>query len=91
VQWFVYIVQGSRGALYCGISTDPDRRVGEHNNSSRGARALRGQRPVTLVWTHPHALDKSEALKLEARIKLLSRVDKKLLINGWTPAAWADE
>ena len=47
--WFVYLVRTGAGALYAGISTDPERRLRQHQ-SGKGARALRGKGPLTLAW-----------------------------------------
>jgi len=79
--WFIYIVSTATGLLYTGISTDPLRRLGEHEGSSRGARSLRGKGPLQLVFQH-QAGDRSAASKLEARIKKLPRHDKLRLLNG---------
>lgn len=80
--FYIYMVKTARDTLYTGISTDPSRREKEHNSSKRGARSLRGQRPVQLVWQSPEPLPKGEALSLEHKIKGLSRADKLRLIAG---------
>jgi len=76
-RWFVYMVLTSRDHFYTGISICPETRVAEHNKGKRGAKCLRGQRPVQLVWRTPFALLKSEALKLERKIKKLSHLKKQ--------------
>lgn len=78
--FFVYIVKTSNGNLYTGIAIDPIHRVFEHNNGSKGAKCLRGQRPVVLVWASD-GQTRSQALKLENRIKKLSHKDKVLLVK----------
>ena len=80
-QWSVYIVQGRTGQLYTGIATDVERRVEEHNSSSRGSRWCRAHRPVTLVWQRL-AGTRGAASKMEARIKKLERTDKLAMISG---------
>lgn len=81
-RYYTYIVKTSRGNLYTGISTDPVRRIREHNESdSKGAKCLRGQRPVSLVWNAPFPMTHSEALILEVLIKKLSRDKKDLFID----------
>ena len=42
--WFVYLVRAANGALYCGISDDPQRRFARHQ-SGKGARG--GARQVS--------------------------------------------
>ena len=48
-RWFIYLVRTGAGSLYAGISTDPERRLRQHQ-SGKGARALRGKGPLTLAW-----------------------------------------
>lgn len=82
-QWWVYIVCTSNGNLYTGISTDPKRRVYDHNYTSKGSKCLRGQRPVKLVWLCK-AETKSKALQEEIRIKNLSRLEKvEVALRGY--------
>ena len=79
--WFVYMIRTASGTLYTGISTDPERRLAEHSGDSRGAKSLRGKGPLELVFSIP-ACDRSEASRLEARIKKLPRSDKNKLVCG---------
>lgn len=79
--WFVYMVSTAAGTLYTGISTDPQRRLGEHAGSSRGSRSLRGKGPLQLVFQH-QTDSRSAASRIEARIKQLPRRDKLRLLNG---------
>ena len=48
---YVYMLRCSDGSLYTGYTTDPDRRVREHNDGKRGAKATRNKRPVELVYS----------------------------------------
>ena len=68
-KWVVYLVRCSDKSLYCGISNDLKKRLIEHN-SGKGAKYTRSRRPVELVGMSPE-MTKSEALKLEYRIKQL--------------------
>jgi len=79
-RWFVYMLRTSRGLLYTGISTDPERRLREHQGGIRGARSLRGKGPLELVW-QCSVPDRSSASVLEARIKRLSRERKLDLVK----------
>ena len=72
--WVVYLMRCSDKSLYCGISNDIHRRLIEHN-SGKGAKYTRSRRPVELIDISPE-ITKSEALKLEYRIKKMS-VDQK--------------
>ena len=79
--WQVYIVLTAAGLLYTGISTDPARRLVEHETGKKGARSLRGKGPLKIVFL-ANAADRSAASILEARIKRLSKAQKLQLING---------
>lgn len=79
-RWCVYVVRCSDGSLYCGVTTDVDRRVAEHNSSRKGARYTRSRRPVKLarVWL---ADSRSDALRKEAAYKRLRKSDKERLLE----------
>lgn len=82
--WMLYILRCGDGSFYTGISTDVQRRLREHSGAagkSRGAKALRGRGPLTLAYKISLA-DKSEALKLEYKVKQLSRARKKSVVKG---------
>jgi len=74
-KWVVYLVRCSDNSLYCGISNDLKSRLIEHN-LGKGAKYTRSRRLVDLVGISPE-MTKSEALKLEYRIKQVP-ADKKI-------------
>ena len=78
--YYVYLLTCADNTLYCGITTDVDRRVKEHNGSKLGAKYTKPRRPVELSYVIK-AKDKSEASKLEYKIKQLSRKEKLELIK----------
>lgn len=75
-----YILRCADDTLYTGITTDLERRIGEHNHSHLGASYTRGRRPVTLVRSQAHS-SRSDASKAEYKIKHLSKKEKQVLIN----------
>ena len=77
-QWWVYLLRCADNTLYCGITTDMDRRLAAHN-SGRGARYTRARLPVVVVYRELCS-DHSAALRREAAIKRLSRAEKLALI-----------
>lgn len=79
--WFIYLVRTAGNALYCGITTDVSRRFMQHQ-TGKGAKALRGKGPLELVWSYPVEEGKSAALKLEHRVKALSKPQKEALVSG---------
>lgn len=80
--WWLYMVRMADGRLYTGISTDVARRFSQHVNG-KGARALRGKGPLTLVWQQQVGA-RSVALKLEYRLKRWRKARKEALINSPT-------
>nr|WP_284047761.1 GIY-YIG nuclease family protein [Halomonas gemina] len=69
------MVETAGGALYTGITTDVTRRLAEHR-AGRGAKALRGKGPLVLCHQEPVG-SRSEALRLEARLKRLTAAAKR--------------
>ena len=76
----VYLLRCADGSLYCGWTTDVERRVAVHA-SGRGARYTRGRLPVALAVALPMP-DARAARREEARIKRLPRAAKLALIDA---------
>ena len=79
--YVVYIIQCRDLSLYTGITTNLYRRIWEHNHSVKAAKYTRGRRPVELVFSI-EAYSRSKALKLEKKIKKMSKNAKLRLIDG---------
>ena len=77
--WYVYVLQCSDNSLYCGITTDVERRVSEHQ-SGIGAKYTRAKLPVKLLvfWTEEN---RSDATKAEIAFKKLKRQKKLQFIQ----------
>ena len=88
--WHLYVLRCADGSLYAGITTDPERRLEEHNTSPKGARYTRARRPVELLRSWSVA-DRSTATKAERRFKALRRVQKQALVMSPERPAWLDE
>ena len=78
--WYVYLLRCSDSSLYCGATTDLERRLQEHNEGT-GSRYTRSRLPVRLVWSS-EILSKSEAYREEYRIKRLSKSEKEKLVES---------
>lgn len=77
-----YIVRCTDNSLYCGMTTNLDNRIKEHNsNSSHGAKYLRGKKPVVLVYTEEYP-DIKTAMNRELQIKRWTKAKKEALIVG---------
>ena len=77
--YYCYILECADGTYYAGWSTDPERRLKQHN-AGRGARYTRSRRPTTLIYTEEHPT-RSAAMKCEFAIKRLSRSQKRTLVS----------
>jgi putative endonuclease len=79
---YVYVLRCADDTFYCGYTTDIERRVDEHNGEGRvaGAKYTNGRRPVQVVHTESFKT-RSEALKREAQIKKMSKLQKSKLIQ----------
>ena len=77
--WYLYLIRSHDNRLYTGITTDVERRLSEHR-AGKGAKALRGRGTLTLVFSQ-RVGDRSQALRIEYRIKQLSKIQKERLVN----------
>jgi predicted GIY-YIG superfamily endonuclease len=77
--WTVYVLRCADGSLYTGITNDLSRRCSQHNTGA-AARYTRSRLPVALVYQESQT-SRSLALKREAAIKALTRLEKESLIQ----------
>ncbi len=82
--WWVYFVRAPQNSLYCGITTNVERRFNQHVKGT-GAKALRGKSPLELVWHYQVGPTKGEALRMEYKLKKLTKRQKETLINANDP------
>jgi predicted GIY-YIG superfamily endonuclease len=77
---FVYLLRCADGSLYCGWTVDVPKRVAAHA-AGRASRYTATRRPHALAaaWEVPTHTD---ARRLEARIKQLTRPEKLALVSG---------
>ena len=76
---YVYILSCADNTLYTGYTTNPKRRLKEHNQGV-GAKYTRGRTPVKLCFLEEHP-NRSKAQKREYAIKKLKRKEKLELIK----------
>ena len=81
---YVYLLRCGDDSLYCGWTTDLDRRLAAHC-AGTASRYTRSRLPVELAAAIP-VPDRSAALREEARIKRLPRA-AKLQLAGLTVGA----
>ena len=78
--FFVYLLRCSDNSLYCGWTTDLEKRIEAHN-SGRGAKYTKNRRPVELVY-YEECESKSAAMKREWFIKHKMTREEKLKLTA---------
>jgi len=77
--YYCYMVECADGTFYTGWTTDPERRVKEHN-AGRGALYTKFRCPVELIYLED-VIDRSTAQRREYIIKKLTREKKVNLVR----------
>ncbi|WP_300328655.1 GIY-YIG nuclease family protein [Fusobacterium sp.] len=79
MNWFVYILRCSDGSLYTGITNNLEKRYNDHLNK-KGAKYTKSHLVIKLEIFF-EVKNKSEASKLEYKIKKLDKKSKENLIK----------
>lgn len=82
--YYVYILRCEDNTLYTGITTDVARRFAEHREDKvKGAKYTKAHKPkeIAAAW---EVGTKSDASKLEYRIKKLEKAEKEKLISDFS-------
>jgi len=84
--WYVYLLHCADGSYYTGITTDPKRRLQEHNeNDKKAAKYTRARRPVKMVYFE-QCDSRSDAGVREYEIRKLPRREKIGLAGSMSEA-----
>jgi putative endonuclease len=79
--WYLYLIRCRDDTLYTGISTDVDRRFAQHRSEGySGSKYLKGRGPLSLVFKEKLG-SKSLALKVEYRVKRMTKARKEKLVK----------
>jgi len=74
--WYMYVVVCCDNSFYCGITTNLDRRLKQHNGEIKGgAKYTRSRRPCEYIHSEV-CLNRSDAAKKEAKYKKLTKKQK---------------
>lgn len=84
---FVYLLRCSDDSLYCGWTTDVERRLKAHA-AGRASRYTASRLPVELALAQAMP-DRSAARRAEAQIKRLTRAQKLALVDAGNAASLA--
>jgi len=80
--WSVYLLRCADNTLYCGITTNLNKRVRQHNGELvGGAKYTKVRQPCELVYSETSE-NRSTASKREYEIKSLSKLQKEKLITS---------
>jgi putative endonuclease len=80
--WYVYLLNCADNTFYTGITTEPKRRLHEHNHDDKkAAKYTRARRPLSMVYFE-QCESRSEAGSREYQIRKLSRAKKQLLVDS---------
>ena len=79
MEWCVYMLLCDDNTIYTGITNDLKKRF-ENHISGKGAKYLRGRKPLEIVYTE-NFQNRSMATKREMEIKKLNRRKKETLIK----------
>ena len=78
--WSVYVLECADGSYYTGITNDLPRRLEAHG-AGTASKYTRGRRPVRLVCEIGSWPTRGAALKHEARMKGMTRLQKQARIR----------
>jgi len=81
-EWIVYLLRCADNSLYCGITNNLENRLAEHKKG-KAAKYTRSRTPIQLVGVSCR-MDKSDALKLEYRIKRMPAGEKISALSIWS-------
>ncbi len=79
-EYYIYLLECADHTYYCGYTNDIEKRLISHNSRTSRSKYTRSRQPVTLVY-YEKVSSKSQALKRELQVKLLSRIQKQALVN----------
>lgn len=77
---YFYIVRCSDDSLYCGQTNNLEKRIKEHNGSSKGAKYTRSKKPVKLVYSE-ECPNIQSAMKRECEVKKWPKSKKEALVK----------
>jgi putative endonuclease len=77
---YVYVLRCDDGSFYTGYTTEPQRRLRQHN-SGKASKYTRGRLPVVLAYLESLP-SKSSALRREFAVKGMTKNEKLLLCHS---------
>ena len=84
--YYVYILECEDGSFYTGISTNPEKRLKEHQGLKSGAKYTKAHKPIGIVYLETQ-VDRSAASKREYEIKQMTKAQKIELVQSYKKSA----
>ena len=78
MKWLIYVLRCSDNSLYTGITNNIEKRMLLHNKG-KGSKYVFSRKPFVKVYEEI-AISKSDALKLEYKIKKMTKKEKENFI-----------
>ncbi len=79
--YFFYILRCADNSLYCGMTSNIKNRLKEHNSTGpRGAKYLRGKKPVKMIYSEKFP-DIKAAMSREFEVKKWPKAKKEALVS----------
>jgi len=78
--WTVYLLRCADGSLYTGVTNDLPKRLATHR-AGKASKYTRSRLPVKLVCAFGRWRARGSALRMELRIKAMSRTEKLALVR----------
>ena len=78
--WYLYIARCGDGSLYTGVTTDPQKRLAQHN-AGKGSAYVRSRGTAALVYIE-RCPGKSAAHRREREVKAWDRRKKLTLVSA---------
>ena len=73
-RYYLYLLECIDNSYYCGITTDVNRRLRQHNNG-KASKYTRGRLPVKLIGSY-YCGNRSNASKEEYKVKKMKKMEK---------------
>lgn len=87
--WFVYLLECKGKRIYTGVTSDLEVRMKAHAVGD-GAKFTQWNSPVRLLAICPQ-VSQRDALRLEAQVKRMPAISKRLLVELWLKQYPVDE
>jgi len=80
-KYCVYLLECHDGSYYCGITTDMEQRLRQHN-AGTASRYTRSRTPVSVLVRTPYCFSKGRGLQLEHAVKKCPRHRKPAMVKA---------